>query len=1099
MLEIRVLGGLEVRADGAPVELPPAARVRSLLAFLAVHPGRHPRSLLAGRLRPDALEESARKSLRQAAWSLRGALGAAGEGLVAGRETLGLAADPALVRVDLAEYRALVAADRLEEAVALARGDLLAGLDEEWAHGPREEHRAQVVALLGELAERAEAAGDLAGAIDWSRRRAAADPLAEIPARELIGRLARAGDRAGAVAAYDALRERLRRDLGIAPSAETRELVEQVRRGRPAAGAARAPSTHPPLPPPLARDDPFVGRERELTRLEAAWRDARAGALRLACLSGEPGIGKTRLAGRLAARVHAEGALVLYGRCDEETLVPHQPFVEALERLLRALPAEEREGLLGPHRAELSRLLPALDPGGAPVGEAEGESGRYRAFEAARALVEGAAARRPALLVLDDLHWADRPTLLLLRHLGRMVERAPVLVLGTYRDTDVDRAHPLATTLADLRREHPVVTIPLAGLSEPEVADLLGEAPGAGEGLVAALRARTSGNPFFLTELARDLREEGSARAPGLPPGVKEVVGRRLDRLGQDAVEVLTTAALAGPDVDLALLEELHGPEPALSAIERAGAAGLLIEADPARTRHAFAHALVAETLQEGVSAARSARLHRRIADALEPRAVADPAAHAADVARHLLAAGPAGDPERAVRWSVAAAERATALLADDEAAAHYARALGVLAVGDDRRGELLAALGDARNRAGGRGAAREAFLEAAALARARGDARLLARAALGAGGIGVTIGPADAELVRLLEEALAALAAEPALRARLLGRLAAELYYADRPRADALSREAVAAARASGDDSALAAALNARRVAIWDMDHVRERLAVATEMVEVAERAGDREVALQGRNWRVLDLLELGRIDEVVREIDAYSREADALGLPHYRWYVPLWRAALAQMAGDDDEARRLGAEARVLGDRAEDPNTDLFLRLQEEQILVDRGRFDETDRDWVLQGVATSAAPWAWLSWLAWVDAMTGRPDAARAIVDDLAAGGFAAVTLDANWHAVMDLCEAVVELGDRPRAERLLQMLAPYSGLVAAVARAAVCYGPLDYALGRLAAAIGDAERAEAYFASAAADSERLGAAPRAAQSRARLAQARAALRR
>ncbi|HSJ73864.1 MAG TPA: BTAD domain-containing putative transcriptional regulator, partial [Miltoncostaeaceae bacterium] len=263
MLEIRVLGGLEARARGAPVELPPSARVRALLAWLAVHPGPHPRGSLAGRLRPDALDESARTSLRQAAWALRGALGSGADAwLVSERDFLGLSPDPALVRVDLAEFRRLAAGGRPEEALALAGGDLLAGLDEEWAERLREEHRAEVVALLGELAARAEAAGDAAGSIEWSRRRVAADPLGERAARDLIARLARAGDRAGAVGAFEALRDRLRRELGIVPSAETRELVEEVRRGRPAGGRApEAPSTQPPLPAPLTPAGRFVGRD----------------------------------------------------------------------------------------------------------------------------------------------------------------------------------------------------------------------------------------------------------------------------------------------------------------------------------------------------------------------------------------------------------------------------------------------------------------------------------------------------------------------------------------------------------------------------------------------------------------------------------------------------------------------------------------------------------------------------------------------------------------------------------------------------------------------------------------------------------------------
>ena len=1088
MLEIKVLGGLEARADGGALELPPAARVRALLAWLAVHPGLHSRSVLAGRLRPDAPVESARKSLRQAAWALRGALGPGADAwLVGERERLGLSPDPGLVRVDLAEFRALVVAGRLEEAAALAGRDLLAGLDEEWADRLRDEHRAEVVALLGELASRAEAAGDARGAMEWSRRQAVADPLGERTARDLIARLARAGDRAGAIAAYEALRDRLRRELGILPSAETRELVDEVRRGRPAAGSAAAPSPQPALPPPLVRGDRFVGRENARARLSAAWDDAAAGVLRIACLAGEPGIGKTRLAAELAARLHAAGAGVLYGRSDEETLVPHQPFVEALERLLREASAQEREDLIGPHRDDLARLLPALDAGDAAPAGAEGATARYRAFEAARALVETTAARRPTLLVLDDLHWADPPTLLLLRHLGRMVERAPVLVLVTYRDTEVDRGHPLAAALADLRRAHPLVTIALEGLSDDEVADLLGADPE----LAGALRERTDGNPLFLEEMRRHLSEAGGA-GEGLPPGVKEVIGRRLDRLGDDAVEVLTTAALAGAEIDLALLEDLHGPDEALRAVERGCDAGLLVERGPGG-RQAFAHALVAETLQDGASAARRARVHARIADALEARPDAGPA----EVAHHLVAAGAAADAERTVLWSAAAAERASALSADWEAAEHYERALAALAAGDPRRGQLGARRGDALDRSGARGAARAAFLEAAGCARAAGDPGLLARCALGAGGLGVTIGPCDDELADLLEEALAVL--EPgadAVRARLLGRLATELYYADRARADALSREAVGAARACGDPGAVATALNARRVAIWDIDHAQERLATATEMVAEAERADDAELVLQGRNWRVLDLMELGRIDDAREEIDAYAAGADALALPHYRWWVPMWTATLALMAGRVEEAARLGEEALALGNRADDSNAELFVGIQRLWGINEPGRFSEREVADIEDGMAASPAPWAWLTGLAWANAALGRTDTARELVDRLTRDDLAELRLDANWHAVLDLAEALAVLGDRERADRLYAHLTPYSGLHAVVARAVVWYGPVDHFLGLLALTAGDPERAEGHLVRALAESEAIGAAPRAASTRALLDRARAA---
>ena len=1093
MLRIRVIGGVRADVDGREVDLASAARARGLLAWLAVHPGTHARSVLAARLRPDVRDDSARKSLRQAAWSLRTALGDAGAALVGDRERLGLTGDPALVAVDLAEFRRLRDAGDLAGAVAVGEGELLAGLDEEWAPALREAHRAEMVALLGRLADDADGRGDIAEAVAWGRRQVAADPLAEIAARRLVALLARAGDRAGALAAYEALRERLRRELGVVASAETRELAEEVRRGRPARAAGAAGTAQPALPPPLVRTGPFVGRAGAAGRVAAAWRDA-AGGPRVVMLAGEPGIGKTRLAAHVAAGVHAGGALVLYGRCDEDTLVPHQPFVEALERHLAALPATERDEVIGASRADLARVLPGVAPPEGAAHDDDPDTARYRAFEAVRAVLQSCAAGRPALLVLDDLHWADRPTLLLLRHLGRMLEPVPLLLLGTYRDTEVDARHPLAATLGDLRRDHPVVTVSLEGLADDEVADLVRAADGAA-GEAATLAARARGNPLFVEELVRDLREGGDGGA--LPERVADVVTRRVDRLGEDAAGVLVTAAFLGPEFATDVLEELHGADAALDAIDRARAAGLLAETAPAGARHAFTHALVADALASRPSGLRRARLHGRIGAVLAARAEADPARHAADAARHLVAAG--GDPEPAVRWSMVAAARATELLADDEAAGHWHDALAAMPDDDPRRGPALAALGEALTRAGTRGAAQAPFDAAAAAARAAGDAALMARAALGAGGLGVTIGRADPRLVGLLEEALAmdAADADAVRRARLLSRLAVELYYDDRARADALSREAVALAEAAGDPGALAAALNARRVAIWDLAHMDERRATAEAMIAAAQAAGEPGTVLQGRNWRVLDLMEAGEVAELEAEIARFAAEADRLGLPHHRWYVPLWRAALAFLRGDDAAGAALAEEARRVGARAEDPNAELFVRIQRTQLLADAGRFTEIDRGFVEGAAAESPAAWAWATWLAWIDAASGDLDGARARIDALAPGGFAAVALDANWHAVLDLCDAVAMVGDRERAATLRDMLAPHAERVGAVARAALCSGPVNLYLARLALVCGDPEAAAGHAARALAWCERAGAAPGIARARADLAGARGAM--
>ncbi|HMO00269.1 MAG TPA: AAA family ATPase [Miltoncostaeaceae bacterium] len=1092
MLSVRVIGGIQAHVDGDEVDLASAARARGLLAWLAVHPGTHPRSILAGRLRPVVPDDSARKSLRQAAWSLRTALGDAGGALVGDRERLGLSGDPAMVLVDLAEFRRMRDGGDLAGAVAVGDAELLAGLDEEWAPALREAHRAEVLTLLGRLADDAAADGDLAGAAGWARRQVAADPLSEIAARRLIALLARDGDRAGALAAFDALRERLRRDLGVPVSAETRELAETVRRGGHARAAGAGGAAHPPLPPPLLRTGPFVGRADAAARIGAAWRDAVAGP-RVVMLAGEPGIGKTRLAAHVAAGVHAGGARVLYGRCDEDTLVPHQPFVEALERHLAALPAAERDETIGAVRADLGRVLPVVAPPEEAAGPGDDpDTARYRAFEAVRVVLQVCAAGRPTLLVLDDLHWADRPTLLLLRHLGRMLEPVPLLVVGTYRDTEVDTGHPLAATLGDLRRDHPVVTVTLGGLADEEVADLVRAGDGAaGEAAAreaAALAARARGNPLFVRELVRDLREGGDGGA--LPERVADVVSRRVDRLGDAAAEVLITAALLGPEFDTDVLEELHGADAALDTIERARGAGLLAETAPAGARHTFTHALVADALASRPSGLRRARLHGRIGAILGARAETDPARYAADAARHLVAAG--GDPEGAVRWSMVAAARATELLADDEAAGHWRDALAALGDGDPRRGPALAALGEALTRAGTRGAAQAPFDDAAAAARAAGDPELMARAALGAGGLGVTIGRADPRIVGLLEEALAmdAADADPVRRARLLGRLAVELYYDDRPRADALSREAVAFAEAAGDAGALAAALNARRVAIWDLAHMDERRATAEAMIAAARAAGEPATVLQGRNWRVLDLMEAGEVEELEAEIARYAAEADRLGLPHHRWYVPLWRSALAILRGDTAAGAALAEEARRLGARAEDPNADLFVRIQRGQMLGDAGRAGEIDRAFVEGRIADPRSGWAWATWLAWIEAASGDLDAARARIDALARDGFACVTLDANWHAVLDLCDAVALVGDRERAAVLRDMLAPHAGRVGAVARAALCCGPVDLYLARLALVCDDPAAAAEHARRALAWCERAGAEPGIARARADL---------
>ena len=329
MLRIRVFGDLSVEDDGRILERIASGRARGLLAWLAVHPGMHSRARVASQFWPDILDESARASLRTTLATLRRELGSSAAGcVVADRERVGIE-DGRGVWVDLREFERLVSVDRWAEALALCRGELLSDLDDEWVLEARAAHRHRAGEVLAALAGAAEEGDDLRLAVHYSRERFALDPLSEEAARALIRRLARAGDRASAVASYRALRTGLRRDLGIEPSAETRTLVEEIESDVPRDAALRPP---PALPAALWRADfaPMVGRDDALERLRRAWRQASAGDATMVTVLGEAGAGKTRLIAAFALEARHGGATVLAGRCFEDAVAPYEPFAEVL-------------------------------------------------------------------------------------------------------------------------------------------------------------------------------------------------------------------------------------------------------------------------------------------------------------------------------------------------------------------------------------------------------------------------------------------------------------------------------------------------------------------------------------------------------------------------------------------------------------------------------------------------------------------------------------------------------------------------------------------------------------------------------------------------
>ena len=655
---------------------------------------------------------------------------------------------------------------RLQEAVDLCEGELLAGLDDEWVYEARELHRYRLGDVLERIASDAESAGALTDAIRISRRRVELDPLREDAHRELIRRLIAAGEASAARLAFDDLARRLRTDLRVAPSRETRRLLEGICAHDDAADPVTARSL-PPLPPALARRErsPFVGRGDPLGWLQAQWSEAKSGSGRLAVIAGDPGIGKTRLASEFARAAREEGAAVLLGRCQEEVLISYQPFVEAFGRYVAAMPPR---GAARPGRRRtgassrgsfpsLPRRVPDLaEPAG---DDSEGE--RFRLFEAAGALLANASRAWPVVLVLEDLHWADKPTALML------TTRGPLDPGGARPDHRHLPRHgvgePLAGVLADLRRDRALERLRLGSLHRGEVATMisawLGRAPPTH--FAHAIHRETEGNPFFIEEVLRHLLEVAAADRTewkrlaslsklGIPDGVRDAIERRLVRLSADARRIVTLAAAIGRSFSVAVLEDLAemSGEQVLEALEEAAERRIVEEEAGAPGRYTFAHALIRETLYASLSGPRRVRLHRRIGAIIEARHAGDPDPPLGELAYHFVAAAEPGAAAKAVDYSARAGRRALAALAYEEAVRHFdprARgARGLESADEATRCELMLGLGESHGKASEFDHSRSAFETAAELARTAGLGEHLARAALGLGRGWIEQGTAD-------------------------------------------------------------------------------------------------------------------------------------------------------------------------------------------------------------------------------------------------------------------------------------------------------------------------------------------------------------------
>jgi DNA-binding winged helix-turn-helix (wHTH) protein len=852
-------------------------------------------------------------------------------------------------------------------------------------------------------------------------------------------------------------------------------------------------AAHPPPAAGAAAGSPFVGREHAMERLRLGLDMALAGRGRLLLLVGEPGIGKTRTADEFAEAARGRGARTLCGRCYEGEGAPaFWPWIRLLRECVRAADRATLIADMGPGAVEIAALLPELRErlGELPELRAgDDDQARFRLFDSVTTFLRRTSARRPLVLVLDDLHWADEASLQLLRFLAMELADARLLVIGTYRDVEVHRGRPLAEVLGALAREPACERVALRGLGAEEaarfVAVLLGAPPP--PQLASSVWEMTEGNPFFIQETVRllasrgavDAFDVGDAHALALPQSVRDAIGRRLDGLSEACNGLLRVAAVLGREFRAALLERTADlpRDRVLGLLDEAGAAGIVVPAPEGPEGvglYAFHHALIRQSLYYELDTLERVRLHRRAGEALEEACGAHPDPHLAELAHHFFQAAAGGEARKAVDYAELAAERAQRLLAWEQAARLYERALQALELStprdETRRCELLLAHAEARRISGERDRARSGFLAAADVARRLGRSDLLARASLGCR-VYEMGAPADDATRALLEEALGALAGEhPALRSRILSRLVGVPQVASSmERRQALSCEAHALAVREGDPAALRDAFFARRWACVGPDRIEERFVIADELFELAERLGDPSFAAAGHDLRHGAHLLRGEIEAADRALSAYARLAEEIREPIFLFVARVWQGSRALAWGAFDEAERRMREAYARGSRCF-PYAHFVFAGQMYILRSERGE-PAGDEQEVFLGEMMEL-PYSWVpairSGLAVNHVFAGDEELGRRELEDLARDDFRDLPRDEHWLGTIGTLGGVVSaLGDASRAERIHRLLSPYADLVMVHDILRQSMGSVAMVLGNLATLMGCYEEAAHHF--------------------------------
>ncbi|MDP9238021.1 MAG: AAA family ATPase [Chloroflexota bacterium] len=859
----------------------------------------------------------------------------------------------------------------------------------------------------------------------------------------------------------------------------------------------------------------FVGRREELDQLRHALDEAFSERGSVALIAGEPGIGKTRLAQEFAVYARLKGAQVLTGRCDEGgASLPYRPFVEALRQYVRRRPDTEVRSELGTGAPEIAALVSDIRqrfPDLPEPPKLEGDAERLRLFDSITQFLRNASAAAPLALFLDDLHWADKSSLLLLRHLAREVSSDRVLLLGTYRDVELVPTHPLVDAIAALRREPSHQRVLLRGLPEVDVVELLAtlepseEAAAVREALAVMLFRETDGNPFFIREVLSHLVEEGkiyrtggrwtsdatSMTQLGIPEGVREVIGRRLSRLSEGCQKLLTTSSAMTGGFSWLVLQAVTGEDEAtvLDLLDEALAAQLIAErkTDQSGTFD-FTHALIRHTLYDGLTRPRRMLLHQRIAEALERVYAANIDAHVAELADHFYRAAHGGRGiDRAIEYARRAALRAIGQYAYDEAIAQYERALELLELTDapDERvqAELLLALADQFWNAGEFAKVRANVTQACGIASRIRAVDLMAQGAIAyssSDAVAFALGSVDLTELGLLESALASVGeTNDGIKARLMGRLAERLAFTDQhERRRALARDAIALARIVSDSTTLWYVMTGALVALREPACLQERLDLLAAIQTSARELNDAKMTWVSDLLYAVELLEVGEIDLVRRHFANLAGWVERTRRKYEAWMLMCWRVDEALFEGRFDDADRESQLGLAAGVSDQNQNAVgaygaqlFFLRREQDRLAEVLMPFQSFIEQYPLVR--------AWRCGLALLHAETGNLDAAREEFERLAVHDFDDFPPDLVWMlSICVLSEVAHYLRDAVRADKLAALLAPYPERNVNATSLGPCLGSSTTYLALCEATAGHWDEAQRHFEAATAHNQRMG---------------------